>query len=198
VDIENGARYGGGDMTTTQIDYMSVFRYLPVPVLIIGPDFVILDMNDAYLGTTSKTRGDLVGNSVFSAFPENPAEPGREGWANFGDSLRRVVSTGEPEILPLQRFDIEDEQGAFAERYWCPVYAPVRGADGNVSLILHVVEEVPDLIRKFVAAEAASALFPAEVDEQAAEVLRVLLDPVVKRLDVLALEEPQHVLLELA
>src|SRR5580704_788090 len=39
---------------------------------------------------------------------------------------------------------------------------------------------------------------PAEMHEQPAEVLRVLLDPVVPGLDVLALQEPQHVLLELS
>src|SRR5260370_19468362 len=39
---------------------------------------------------------------------------------------------------------------------------------------------------------------PAEMHEQPAEVLRVLLDPVVLGLDVLALQEPQHVLLELS
>src|ERR1700719_1967998 len=38
---------------------------------------------------------------------------------------------------------------------------------------------------------------PAEMHEQPTEVLRVLLDPVVLGLDVLALKEPQHVLLEL-
>src|SRR5260370_856443 len=39
---------------------------------------------------------------------------------------------------------------------------------------------------------------PAEMHEQPAEVLRILLDPVVLGLDVLALQEPQHVLLELS
>jgi hypothetical protein len=41
-------------------------------------------------------------------------------------------------------------------------------------------------------------LLPPEVDENAAEVFRVLLHPVVQRLDVLALEKPQDVLFELA
>ena len=45
--------------------------------------------------------------------------------------------------------------------------------------------------------EDSRDLLPAEVDEHPAEVLGVLLDPVVQRLDVLAVEEPQHVLLEL-
>src|SRR5579859_997193 len=39
---------------------------------------------------------------------------------------------------------------------------------------------------------------PAEMHEQPAEVLRILLDPVVLGLDVLALQEPQYVLLELS
>src|ERR1700722_9817052 len=41
-------------------------------------------------------------------------------------------------------------------------------------------------------------LLPAEVDEDPAEVLGVLLDPVVERLDLGLVEEPQDPLLELA
>src|SRR5690349_4797150 len=41
-------------------------------------------------------------------------------------------------------------------------------------------------------------LLPLEVDEQAAVVLGVLVDPVVERLDLLLLKEAQHLLLELA
>src|SRR5207302_947950 len=44
----------------------------------------------------------------------------------------------------------------------------------------------------------ASGSPPPEVDEQPPEVLRVLLHPVIERLDVLAVEEPQDVLLQLA
>src|SRR6202161_342389 len=41
-------------------------------------------------------------------------------------------------------------------------------------------------------------LIPAEVDEDAAAVLGVLLDPVLEGLDLLLFQEPEHVLLELA
>ena len=40
--------------------------------------------------------------------------------------------------------------------------------------------------------------FVPEVDEDASEVVRVLLDPVVQRLDLLLVEEAQHPLLQLA
>jgi len=73
--------------------------------------------------------------------------------------LRRVMDTGRPDAMPLQRYDVEaaDHPGKFTERYWCPVNVPVRGPDGKVSCIIHAVEEVSELIRKFVEAEAARA-----------------------------------------
>src|SRR5258708_33347728 len=40
-------------------------------------------------------------------------------------------------------------------------------------------------------------LLPAEMDEQPAEVLGVFLHPMVERLDLLLLQEPEHVFLEL-
>src|SRR5580698_7934445 len=44
---------------------------------------------------------------------------------------------------------------------------------------------------------SAPRLLPAEMNEKPTEVLRVLLHPVILRLDLFLLEEPQHVLLEL-
>src|SRR5215472_780890 len=46
--------------------------------------------------------------------------------------------------------------------------------------------------------DVAGRSLPAEVDEDPAEVFGVLLDAVVQRLDLLLLQEPEHVLLELA
>jgi hypothetical protein len=61
--------------------------------------------------------------------------------------------------MALQRYDVEAaaNPGDFAERYWCPVNVPVKDAEGRVMLVLHAVEEVSDLIRKFVEAQAAGA-----------------------------------------
>ncbi len=143
-------------MKTTQIDYISVFQHLPAPAVIMSSDFVMLDINLAYLRISDRKREDLIGQSVFVAFPDNPGEPGTSGPGNLGDSLRRVVATGEAEAMPVQRYDVETSAGTFEERYWCPVNIPVPGPERQVALVLHVVEEVPELIRKFVAAEAAS------------------------------------------
>ncbi len=142
-----------------QIDYMSVFRHLPVPVMLMTADQVIVDANEAYCDLSGRTRADLVGRSVFEAFPDNPAEPGATGSANLAASLSRVAETGECDVMALQRHDVEvpGQPGVFRERYWCPVNAPVLGTGGEVAMLVHVVEEVSDLIRKFVEAEAANA-----------------------------------------
>jgi PAS domain-containing protein len=146
-------------MTADQVDYKSVFQNLPTPVLILSADFQIIDANVAHLGLTGRARDELVGLSVFDAFPDNPSEPAVSGTGNLGASLRRVVDTGKPDTMALQRYDVEipGKPGVYKERYWCPVNVPVHRPDGGVDYIIHVVEEVPDLIRKFVDAESAGA-----------------------------------------
>lgn len=146
-------------MKADDIDYESVFRNLPAPVMVLSPDFRIIDSNSAHRALSGKSREELIGQSVFDAFPDNPSEPGVSGTSNLGESLRRVMDTGRPDAMALQRYDVEilEKPGAFEERYWCPLNVPVHRPDGAVDYIIHLVEEVPELIRKFVDAESAGA-----------------------------------------
>jgi len=145
-------------MVATQLDYQAVFMSLPVPVLLLRPDLRMVDANDAYLRVSGRSREDIVGQDILEAFPDNPREPGVSGTQNLGESLRRVTETGEPDIMALQRYDVATPGSAmYEERYFCPVNVPVTGPDGSLMLIAHCVEEVPDLIRRFVEAQAADA-----------------------------------------
>ncbi|HUA41905.1 MAG TPA: PAS domain-containing protein [Streptosporangiaceae bacterium] len=148
-------------MTRTQIDYLAVYRRLPLPVLLITPEYVIEEMNEAYLRVTGRTREDLLGLEVFAAFPDNPSDPGATGVRNMSASFGRVLATGEPDELALQRYDVEvpGSPGVFARRYWCPVNVPVFGSGGRVVLIANCVEEVTDRVRKFVGGMAADAIY---------------------------------------
>ncbi|HXP19163.1 MAG TPA: PAS domain-containing protein [Streptosporangiaceae bacterium] len=137
---------------------MAVFQNIPSPVLLLTPDFVIADMNLAYLRVAGRKREELLGRNIFVAFPDNPSEPSSTGVRNLSASLRHVLATGEPDSMALQKYDVElSGQGVFKERYWSPVNAPVFGPDGRVALIVHWVEEVSDLVRQFAAALAANA-----------------------------------------
>jgi hypothetical protein len=67
---------------------------------------------------------------------------------------------GEPDTLPFMHYDVEvpGSLGVFARRYWCPVDAPVIGADGRIALIAECVEEISDKVQRFVGGLAADAV----------------------------------------
>lgn len=139
-----------GEPDGGRIDYAAVFQALPGAVLLLSPQLVAVEVNDTYLRVSGRTRDELLGRYVFDVFPDNPANQDAYGMRNLEASLRRVAATGERDSLALQRYDVQDPErpGAFEERYWSTVNAPVCGPDGGVRLILHRVEEVTELIRR--------------------------------------------------
>ncbi|MFJ9942930.1 PP2C family protein-serine/threonine phosphatase [Streptomyces erythrochromogenes] len=131
------------------INYRAVFHALPGAVALLTPDLVYLDVNEAYLSVSGRTREELVGLRLFDVFPDNPNDPEATGSHNLRASLERVVATGERDTMALQRYDVEDPErpGVWQERYWSPVNVPVLASDGSVALLVHRVEEVTELIR---------------------------------------------------
>ena len=145
-------------MTGPHIDYAAIYRDLPIPVLLLTPEFVIVDMNLAYLQVAGRTREELLGRLVFDAFPDNPTDPESRGSHDLRASLSRVLATGKPDALSMQKYDVEvpGSPGVFAKRYWCPVNAPVFGPEGRVVMIAHCVEEITERVSKFIAGLAES------------------------------------------
>ena len=94
-------------MTGPQIDYAAVFRDLPIPVLLLTPQYVIADLNLAYEQVTGRTREELLGRHLFEAFPDNPGDPDASGVRGIAASLERVLASGQPDTLSLQQYDVE-------------------------------------------------------------------------------------------
>ncbi|MGD3109577.1 SpoIIE family protein phosphatase [Streptomyces sp. YGL11-2] len=131
-----------------ELDYRALFAATPSPYLVMGTDLVVVDVNDAYCRATGRSREELVGLHLFTAFPDNPADPMADGVRNLGASLERVLATGEPDTMAMQRYDIPvpHRPGVFEERWWSPVNTPVRGSDGRVAYIIHRVEDVTPFV----------------------------------------------------
>ncbi|WP_393063325.1 PP2C family protein-serine/threonine phosphatase [Streptomyces sp. LN549] len=136
-------------MSTTDIDFETVFHALPGAVALLRTDLVFAEANEAYLSLSGRTREQLIGHYLFDVFPDNPGDQAATGMRNLHASLLRVASSGERDTMALQRYDVEDPDrpGRWEERYWSPVNVPVPGPDGAVALVLHRVEEVTELIR---------------------------------------------------
>jgi PAS domain-containing protein len=65
--------------------------------LVLTPDLVIADVNQAYLDATGRERADLIGQYIFTVFPENPADPCADDSGSMSASLPAVARTRHPD-----------------------------------------------------------------------------------------------------
>ncbi len=149
----------GNDLDRPNVDYRSLFDASPAPFLVVAPpEWTIVAVNEARLAVTGGTRQEQVGQRLFDIFPDDPADPSSDGVRNLTASFERVVASGKADKMPIQRYAVRNPDGHFAERWWSPLNTPVLDEDGNVSLIIHRVEEVTELVRLRGASEVSDQL----------------------------------------
>jgi len=133
------------------LHYQQLFDAAPSPCLVLDANLIIVAVNEAYLAATATDRNALLGRLIFEAFPDNPNDPTADGVRNLRRSLETVLATGRADTMALQRYDIpidrNDAGERFVERYWSPVNAPVLGADGRLTHIIHRVEDVTEFVQ---------------------------------------------------
>ena len=146
------------------IDYQAVFDSVPTPVMVMGADFTILDMNAAYLDVVGRERDNLVGRHIFDAFPSSG-----ETLRMVRDSLQRVVRTGEIDVLPVLFYPIPvADETAIEDRFWSLSHLPIRDHEGTVVSILQNTQDVTGLHRhKVVAGKDTSAVLGKNVLDRA-------------------------------
>ncbi|WP_437803096.1 ATP-binding protein [Sorangium sp. So ce693] len=131
-------------------DFRAIFEGLPGNYVVLRPDFTIIAASDAFLRAANTRREELLGRNAFDAFPDNPDERHATGTRNLRASFERVVQTGAPDSMAVQKYDIprpEADGGGFEERYWSPLNSPLLGPDGKVAYIIHRVEDVTEFVR---------------------------------------------------
>jgi signal transduction histidine kinase len=142
-------------------DFRALFEALPELMLALRPDaprYTVIAATDAYCRTSLKCSDEIVGRGIFEAFPQaNPENPGPNGSAQLRASLDEVVRTGKPHQMEATRYDTQRPDRSWYTRYWAPLNAPVLSADGEVTYILHRVDEVTEHLRELEAMETAEA-----------------------------------------
>jgi signal transduction histidine kinase len=131
-----------------RVDYQRFFEKLPGACVVLSPEFRILAVNDAYERASMRSREALVGRVLFETFRDNPDDPGADGVEKLRASLERVKHDCVPDALPVQRYDIEDpaRPGVYIERYWSPINTPVCDEQGRVEYIIHLAEDVTEMV----------------------------------------------------
>jgi diguanylate cyclase (GGDEF)-like protein len=129
------------------VDYASVFDATPTPHLVVDPSLCIVAINQAYVDVVGRARDELVGMSLLDLYPVGPT--GRRGQAHrdLHDSLGRVLRTGQPDAMAVQRYDVLEPGSAEpVERYWNVVNVPVF-TDGTVAWVIQRVQDVTGTVQ---------------------------------------------------
>jgi hypothetical protein len=122
-------------------DFERIFNAIPANYIVLDLDWNIVAITD--MATGGRPRSGIVGKSQFEVFPDNPEhESGASGTATMLAALQRVVREKVGHSMPVTRYDVADEHGVFHERHWRPVNEPVLDQAGNVTHVIHGVEEV--------------------------------------------------------
>lgn len=135
--------------------------------LVLAPDLTIEAASEQYLQATLRREDDVVGNRLFTAFPDNPDDPQSSGVRNLAASLEWVLEHRRPHRMPVQKYDIRRPSGEFEVRWWSPLNIPVLGPDGTVRHIIHQVEDVTTVMQerqRTTEAKAGEARFRALAD----------------------------------
>jgi PAS domain S-box-containing protein len=145
------------------IDYQHLFRSLPENFLLMAPDATVLDNTDSHVAVSLKPREDVVGRTLFEAYPSVDKN---EGDVIF-DSLAYVRHHLQPHTMPLIRYDLqrtEEQGGGFEELYWQATHFPILDGEGKLQYILQRTQDVTEQLRSTRAAAKAQQQL---ADEQA-------------------------------
>lgn len=111
------------------------------------PHFTILAATPQRLRDVGMSKEDVIGKPLFEAHPGNAADPTDNGANNLRSSLDHVMRYREIHQLPVQRYDLTDEQGGYSEKYWRASNRPVLNDAGEVAYIIHTAEEITTQIK---------------------------------------------------
>ncbi|MDF7811709.1 PAS domain S-box protein [Hymenobacter sp. YC55] len=131
--------------TTLFVDFQATFEALPGNFLLLqpnAPDYTVLAVSEELLRSVHKERQQVVGSSVFVAFPENPEALAATGASELRKSLNHVRQEKELYELPVVRYDVPNPDGVFEERYWSASSKPVLSSAGEVLYIVHTTTDI--------------------------------------------------------
>ncbi|WP_167586342.1 SpoIIE family protein phosphatase [Kineococcus rubinsiae] len=129
------------------LDVAHLFRALPTAYLVVDPDLVIVEANEAYLELLGRERGDLLGRWTFDAFPPAPDSLDDQGRNPLQLAFEEARDSGRTVPLPLFEYAVRDlatEQ--VLTRFWSLIICPLTSPEGDVVAVLQRVEDVTDYV----------------------------------------------------
>ena len=126
--------------------WKEIFEAIPFACLVLKPklpdEFIVVEVNSAYLRLTGTSKEDILHLDSKEAFPPNP-EAEEYGHDHITPALMKVLQTGKKVETQNLRYDLWDKiSGRFQERYFNSQHIPIKNSAGEVEVILHTTQEV--------------------------------------------------------
>ncbi len=128
------------------LDYEQVFAHMPGLCLILDPSLTILAQNIAHADATLSADRNVVGQKLFTAFPDSPDHNTGESVSLVRQSLLRVLKTREADVMPVIRYDVKTGDGPYHVRWWSIANVPILDKDGAVRWIINRAEDVTGVV----------------------------------------------------
>ncbi|MDB5168357.1 MAG: domain S-box protein [Candidatus Saccharibacteria bacterium] len=135
---------------TLTIDHKKLFQSLSNAYIVYGvddPDFTILEENQAHAEISMVKRDDIIGKSVFDVFPDVSEQYLKTGVSLFKESVRKVIRTKRPDMMPNLKYDLVDKKGNVTQKVWSLVHYPVFDKENNVIAVCQSTEDVTDKVQ---------------------------------------------------
>jgi hypothetical protein len=120
-------------------------KFPAVPMLLLDCNLWIRTASTAYERVTFRKHGELLGQFLFDAFPDDPNDPQASGTAKLATSLETAMHSGHTHNMWIQRYDIRDPAipDKFLPKVWSPTNSPLFD-HGELVGVVHRVEEISD------------------------------------------------------
>ncbi|KYP10969.1 MAG: hypothetical protein A0129_10100 [Limnobacter sp. CACIAM 66H1] len=124
-----------------------VFDAIPGKFMVLKPgSYEIVAASNDYLTSTQTNRAQLIGQSLFTKFREDPNDPTADGAKTLLGSLKRVESLKTTDVMGIQRYAIQTPSGKYEKRYWSVINSPVNNSLNELTYIIHRIEDVTALL----------------------------------------------------
>jgi PAS domain S-box-containing protein len=131
--------------STRHIDTGTLFRSLNTPYIVFGvddPDFTILEENQAHADVAMVDRDKVIGRPLLDVFPDTSEQYIETGVSQLLESIRTVIATGKPDLMPQLSYDLKDRTGTFKTKNWSVGHYPVFGKSGRVIAVYQETKDV--------------------------------------------------------
>lgn len=127
--------------------YEALFHASPNAYLLLTPNLMLTDANDAYLRLMGFAREAVLGRHLFDVFPI----PAEEQARLVRDSFARVLAVKAEDTIPALHYPIVHQTATgevWDDRYWTIVNTPLIDEAGEILLIINYVTDITHLIQR--------------------------------------------------